>query len=75
MNQIIGELACSLVLLEVPLSQAMLANKLCVTAVLSMVNILWTKMLAGPQGEVSAVVRVVDAGWFEMGCMILIGTL
>ncbi|MEW5315427.1 MAG: hypothetical protein WDW38_006856 [Sanguina aurantia] len=52
LHQIVGELACNLVLLEVPMTQAMLSNKHCVTAVLSMVNILWTKMLAGPQGEV-----------------------
>lgn len=52
---VIGDLVCNMVLMEIPMSQAMLSTKLCVTAALAMVNILWTKLAAGSQGEVRPV--------------------
>lgn len=49
-NQVIGDLACNMFLLEAPMSQSMLSSQECVTAVLTIVDP-WCRGLL-PQAEV-----------------------
>lgn len=57
---IISDLACSMVLMEIPMSEAMLLNTQCITAAMTMVSVLWSELCVKLKEQVRHFVQYVE---------------